>query len=66
MKVLAVNVVGKALTLASGLARISSDLTPSPFAAALTNSSLMSPVIWVSNSFFRRADNLSKNIIYKI
>lgn len=43
------------LTSDSDLCSISSTLTPSPLAAALTNSSLTSPDTWVSNSFFRRA-----------
>ena len=47
------------LTLASGRARISSVLMASPLAAAFTSSSLTSPVMWVSNSFLSRADNLS-------
>lgn len=53
------NAVCWALTSTSGLLRMSSTLARSPFAAALTSSSVMSPDSWVSNSFFSNWDRRS-------
>ena len=47
------------LTLHSSLATNSSTFWVSPFAAALTSSSVKSPDTWVSNSFLSRADSRS-------